>query len=162
MKTTTPAKKPAARKTLRPLRAVASRSAKEPAGIAIGTLAGLGPNGRPLVTWPGSKGKQAVEARTTQRLRRPDVGRPVALLLVPGAPPLVVGKILEEAEIARPVEVELDGEKLLLTGDREIVLRCGKATLTLTREGKVLIKGSYLLSRSSGVNRIKGGAVEIN
>ena len=29
-------------------------------------------------------------------------------------------------------------------------------------EGKVLIRGTYLLSRSSGVNRIKGGSVQIN
>ena len=31
-----------------------------------------------------------------------------------------------------------------------------------TRAGKVLIRGTYLLSRSSGVNRIKGGSVQIN
>ena len=42
------------------------------------------------------------------------------------------------------------------------MLRCGKASITLTREGKVLIKGAYLSSRSSGVNRIKGGSVQIN
>ena len=27
---------------------------------------------------------------------------------------------------------------------------------------KVLIEGSYLLSRSTGVNRVKGGAVQLN
>ena len=32
----------------------------------------------------------------------------------------------------------------------------------LTRAGKVLIQGAYLLSRSTGVNRIKGGSVQIN
>jgi hypothetical protein len=34
--------------------------------------------------------------------------------------------------------------------------------LTLTHAGKVLIRGAYVLSRSSGVNRIKGGSVQIN
>ena len=63
---------------------------------------------------------------------------------------------------AGAVAVERDGERLTLTADREIVLRCGKASLTLTRAGKVLIRGAYLLSRSSGVNRIKGGSVQIN
>jgi hypothetical protein len=43
-----------------------------------------------------------------------------------------------------------------------MVLRCGKASITLTRAGKVLIQGSYVLSRSTGVNRVKGGAVQIN
>ena len=41
-------------------------------------------------------------------------------------------------------------------------MRCGEASITLTRAGKVLIRGAYVLSRSSGANRIKGAAVEIN
>ena len=50
----------------------------------------------------------------------------------------------------------------MFTAESEIVLRCGEASITLTRAGKVLIRGTYLLSRSSGVNRIKGGSVQIN
>ncbi|MEW5071937.1 hypothetical protein AB1P14_09365, partial [Pseudomonas aeruginosa] len=38
----------------------------------------------------------------------------------------------------------------------------GKASITLTRAGKVIIRGAYLSSRSTGVNRIKGGSVQIN
>jgi hypothetical protein len=59
-------------------------------------------------------------------------------------------------------EARLDGERIVLTAGQEIELRCGKASLILTRAGKVLIRGAYLLSRSSGVNRIKGGSVQIN
>ena len=51
---------------------------------------------------------------------------------------------------------------MLSAPSSEIELRCGKASLILTRAGKVLIRGAYLLSRSSGVNRIKGGSVQIN
>ena len=50
----------------------------------------------------------------------------------------------------------------MLTAEREIVLKCGEASITLTRAGKVLIKGTYVLSRSSGYNKIKGAAVDIN
>ena len=68
-------------------------------------------------------------------------------------------------QVGKPVvggaRVEIDGETLTLSAEREIVLRCGKASLTLTRAGKVLIRGAYLLSRSSGANRIKGGSVQI-
>ena len=42
------------------------------------------------------------------------------------------------------------------------MLRCGKASITLTKAGKVLIEGTYLLNRSSGVNRIKGGSAPIS
>ena len=48
----------------------------------------------------------------------------------------------------------------MLTADKEIELRCGKASITLTKAGKILLRGEYLLSRSSGVNRIKGGSVD--
>ena len=42
------------------------------------------------------------------------------------------------------------------------MLRCGQASLTLTRAGKILLSGTYVLSHSSGVNRVKGGSVQIN
>ncbi|MDH5258920.1 MAG: hypothetical protein OEX07_12975 [Gammaproteobacteria bacterium] len=53
-------------------------------------------------------------------------------------------------------------ENIVFEADKEIVLKCGKSSITLTRAGKVLIRGAYLLSRSSGANRIKGGSVHLN
>jgi hypothetical protein len=58
--------------------------------------------------------------------------------------------------------VDADGERLLLSARNQLVLKCGKASITLTREGKVLIQGSYVSSRSTGVIRIKGGSVQLN
>jgi hypothetical protein len=43
-----------------------------------------------------------------------------------------------------------------------MVFRCGKASITLTCDGKILLRGTYVSNRSSGVVRIKGGAVHIN
>jgi hypothetical protein len=43
-----------------------------------------------------------------------------------------------------------------------IELRCGTSTVTMTREGAVLVKGQQIVSRASGVNKIKGAAVKIN
>ena len=60
------------------------------------------------------------------------------------------------------VSVQADDDRFVLSAEREIVLRCGDASITLTRAGKVLIKGTYILSRSSGYNKIKGAAVDIN
>jgi hypothetical protein len=51
---------------------------------------------------------------------------------------------------------------VVLTAEREMVLRCGEASITLTRAGKVIIKGAYIVSRSTGYNKIKGAAVDIN
>ena len=58
--------------------------------------------------------------------------------------------------------IVVNASQIVLTGRKEIVLRCGKASITLTRAGKVLLRGAYISSRSSGVNRLKGGSVQIN
>ena len=88
--------------------------------------------------------------------------------------PIVLGIIQSAAQPDRKVSgltgsqssfvgvVESDGERIVFEAEREIVLRCGEASITLTRAGKILLRGKYLLSRSSGVNRIKGGSVQIN
>jgi hypothetical protein len=59
-------------------------------------------------------------------------------------------------------QATIDDQRLELTAEREIVLRCGKASITLTRAGKILLRGTYLFSRSTGVNKIKGGSVQLN
>jgi hypothetical protein len=51
---------------------------------------------------------------------------------------------------------------VLLQGKDELVLRCGEASLTLRRNGRVVLRGTYVESRSKGTNRIKGGSVQIN
>lgn len=58
--------------------------------------------------------------------------------------------------------VYIDGKQLVLEGHEEIVLRCGEASITLNKSGKIAIRGKYLLSRATGVNRILGGSVQVN
>jgi hypothetical protein len=61
------------------------------------------------------------------------------------------------------VHLRVDGEeRVVIEAQRELVLRCGAASVTLTRAGKVIIEGTYILSRSSGYNKIKGAAIDIN
>lgn len=67
-------------------------------------------------------------------------------------------------EIKRDEEdqVLVDGKRITIQGAEEITLKCGKASITLTKSGKILIRGTYLSNRSTGVNRIMGGSVQIN
>ncbi len=133
--------------------------------VILGRVVGLQADGRALVKFAESP--EPLPARSSVVLEEQDVGREAALLFEGGnlAKPMVMGLIRTAADAAEreaPHQAELDGERVVLTAEREIVLRCGEASLTLTRAGKILLRGKYLLSRSSGVNRIKGGSVQIN
>ena len=56
----------------------------------------------------------------------------------------------------------VDGKRVLIEGRDEIVLRCCKATLTLRRDGQILLKGVNIRTEAEEVQRIKGGKVQIN
>ena len=131
-------------------------------GIVVGTLRGFNSDGLPCVDFPGN-GLEELSARSTVSLTPADRGQEVALMFESGdaSKPIVLG-LIHHPVPAPTVAISKDEERLVLKADKEIVLQCGEASITLTKAGKVLIRGAYLLSRSSGVNRIKGGSVQIN
>ena len=138
-------------------------------GAVVGRLVGFSADGQPLVEVSGGPSTTSLAARSTVDVRPSDVGRNVVLLFEAGdaTKPLLVGVLKDAAADVKlqeegGVEACVDDERVVITGQREIVLRCGEASITLTRAGKVLIRGAYVLTRSSGVNRIKGGSVQIN
>ncbi len=140
------------------------------ASPAVGKIIALTAPGLVLVDFPENPQSGATQARHICPIFAGDVGREALLLFENNDPakPIVIG-LLEPTGTnapanseAQPVTASLDGEQITLTAKHEIVLRCGKASITLTKAGKILIRGAYLLSRSSGVNRIKGGSVQIN
>lgn len=141
----------------------------------IGEAAGITNTGSPIVDFPENPEPQPIVARSTFDFQPGHVGCEVLLVFERGDDrrPVVIGILnsqqpnggcAETGAVDPPeaVEVQRDGERVVITADREIVLKCGKASITLTRAGKVLIRGAYLLNRSSGVNKIKGGSVQIN
>ncbi|ATB41050.1 hypothetical protein CYFUS_006512 [Cystobacter fuscus] len=78
--------------------------------------------------------------------------------------PIITGLVLGRSEqpSSGSRSIKLDGERLVLSADREIVLRCGEASITLTRDGKVVVKGANLVQTATGLNRIRGASVQIN
>lgn len=142
-------------------------------GVVVGTLEGFDDTGAPFVDFALNTDASPLPARATVELGETQAGREVALLFEQGDPrkPIVIGLMWESEEAsarndgdreAPNAQASVDGERLSLTAEREIVLRCGGASITLTRAGKVLIRGAFVLTDSSGVNRIRGGSVQIN
>lgn len=139
-------------------------------GVCVGELVGMADDGRtPLVVYPGQPGSAAIAARSIVDLHGAHIGKRVVLAFEGGdaAGPIILGVVRGPAAWPlerKPghVEVDADGERLTITAREELVLRCGEASITLTKAGKVLIHGRYVSSRSTGVNRVKGGSVHIN
>lgn len=144
-------------------------------GVVIGKLVDLTRHGEPLVNFASNHSGSPLCAKTTVVLGLETLGEKVLLVFESAnvLKPIIIGVVqsptaLDEKTQCIPGQhsslpiVECDGERVMVSAEKEIVLRCGEASITLTRAGKILIKGTYVLSRSSGVNRIKGGSVQIN
>ncbi|MDM0117233.1 DUF6484 domain-containing protein [Variovorax sp. J22R133] len=138
--------------------------------VVVGELIAIADEGcTPLVLFAGQHGTAAVRARAVIDLHGAHIGQSVVLMFEDGDAmrPVVMG-VLRQAEgwplreVPAQVEVDVNGDRMIVSAKSELVLRCGKASVTLTKAGKVLIQGSYVSSRSTGVNRIKGGSVQLN
>lgn len=111
----------------------------------------------------------AVPVTLDQIKRAISTQQSVLLLIEDRAPdrPIIVGFVedrvnLEPGPPPQVVEADVDGKRVRLVGKDEVVLECGSASITLRRNGRVVIKGAYVETHSDGTNRIKGGQVRIN
>jgi hypothetical protein len=153
-----------------PARVDPADNARTIQGVVVGTLVAFSQNGAtPLVTFRGQPGSAALPARTTVDLHGIHIGRQAVLMFEDGDPsrPIIVGCIRQEGDRALPeaagsVEVDADGKRLVVTANQDLVLRCGKASITLSKDGRIVVRGAHVVSHSSGLNRIRGGSVQIN
>lgn len=131
-------------------------------GVTIATFAGFNSDGHFLITL--SDGLESVKALSTIGLTASEFGAKIVVAFEKGnvRSPIIIGRVHEKAAPEIPPNFKVDGERLVFKAEREIELRCGDASIVLTKAGKVLIKGNYVLTRSRGANKIKGAYVDIN
>jgi len=117
---------------------------------------------RSVVPFDGATGREAAAAR-----------RQVLLVFEGGDPnlPIVVGFLqpspgaqLLAAVLEAPGsrDARVDGKRVILEGADEVVLRCGDASITLQKDGAVVVRGRRISSTARGTHRIRGGSVQIN
>jgi len=132
----------------------------ETTGVIIGSVAGVDAKGSPLVSWSGG---EPVAAQVVWMAAMPKwtecVGARVVLGLADGSEcqPIILG--LLDAPASPP---QREPDVLRIVSGRELVIECGEAKIMLRADGRVEIRGTHLVSRSSGPNKIKGGTVHIN
>lgn len=144
------------------LTAVSGRAKLLDQGILVATFAGFNSDGQFLITL--GEEVEPVRALSTVGLGEGEVGARIVVAFEKGnaGRPIILGRVRERAEAASVPNFKIDGERVVLHAEREIELRCGDASIVLTRAGKVLIRGNYVLTRSRGANKIKGAFVDIN
>lgn len=150
-------------------------------GMRVGWVVGVDPDGSVRVDFAGNRHGPLL-ARTTVPLapeqwrqaaleRREatlffDEGRPsrpvLTGLLQPMPPTPLIDAVLAQQLPEAPRQAQVDGRRVLLEGRDEVVLRCGKATLILRADGRVILRGVEVLTEAEGVHRIRGGKVKIN
>lgn len=150
-------------------------TSSESNGASVGEVQAICPDGRVLVDYPGNT-LGPLHARTAlARSERVEAGMAVLLAFENGDParPIIAGVVRDTmlpAKAALPVgrkrgtqdELIVDGQAISITAEQEVVIRCGDSSITLTKDGRIVLKGKEIVSRASGVNKIKGAAVNIN
>ena len=109
--------------------------------VCVGELVALADGGRtPMVFDPTRPDIPALAARTVVDLHAPHVGQQVLLVFESGegARPIVIGVLRNEMtsrlhDSSGQVQVDVDGERLVVEAKQQLVLRCGKASITLRR-----------------------------
>jgi hypothetical protein len=140
------------------------------AAVTCGVLIGFRDAGQtPLVLHGRQPVEAALAAASVVDLRGAHIGQQVVLMFEDGDPqrPIIMGVLRTPQAWPLPeppgqLEVDADGERLIVTAKEELVLRCGKSCITLHRDGKISIRGVHVVSHAAGVNRIRGGSVQLN
>ena len=124
------------------------------AGVEIATIAGIDPEGWALVSAPDGS---LVRARSIVPVTREMAGRDAAVMAIQGDPQglLILGVIQSPI----PLSVR---ERHVIEAGNELVLRCGRSSLTLRADGHVTLRGKHLLTRADGHNRVQGATVQLN
>ena len=148
-------------------------------GILVGRIVSIDDCGRPFVDYPGNVlgalNARSIMTEPFQGNSSIDGSHPVLLVFENKDPalPIIIGVVREtlyqddtaEAavpEIEKDKEVLLDGKRMAFEAREEIELRCGKSSVVLTKQGKIVLKGVEIVSRASRTNKIKGSMVKIN
>lgn len=137
-------------------------------GVLVGEVASTDALDVVWLRLPGMDGRLTRAAVTLCDTEELSPGRRVAVMFQTSEQvgavvlgPVVAELPLGQNEPATPEPLPRP-DTLSFDAERSITLRCGKSSIQLLADGNVLIRGSYVLSRASGTNRIRGGNIQIN
>lgn len=140
---------------------VYSEKAAKIEGIVVGRITGFHRGGEPLIDYTMNNTGGPLLARTTVSLDTCHIGRDAAVMFERGdsRKPIIIG-LMHNSNMN--VETVDDDKTTVISSDKEILIRCGEASIHLKKDGKIIIKGKDILSRARGNHDIKGGMINLN
>ena len=147
------------------------QASMHPTAACVGTIVSLDGDGRPFVSFDGC---ESIVARVCTTDPGPGgeqgpIGASVLLVFddEDRSRPVIVGFVRDTlAPVDRAGDIEralqLDASSLRLEARDEVVLHCGLGSLTIRADGKVVLRGTRVVSRASETNKIRGASVLIN
>jgi uncharacterized protein DUF6484 len=144
----------------------------------VGRIVEIASDGAPVIDYQGNE-LGPLRARTLEvatAAASDVVGREVLLMFESGDVwrPIIVGFVhdtiispklevtIEEPALESQLDFSAKSERMLIEKEEEIFLVCGKSSIRLRSDGKIIIRGTEIVSRASGANKIKGASVNIN
>lgn len=148
----------------RPLATVADEALIH--GVLVGVLHDFDAAGQPRIVVPGRMETPRV-ARAICALSPGQEGRQCALLFEGGDPvrPLIMGVLQDPVITLHAVGAATttqEAESFSVEAERAIELRCGKASLRLSSDGSIELRGTTVVSHATGLNRIRGASIKLN
>jgi hypothetical protein len=151
-----------------------------PQGLHQAILHDFTGEGLPRIRWQQQGGPLQV-AQSLCRLEQQQAGCKVVVSFLEENPeqPVILGILhetplmeYESVDLAQnhavttmpdeSLPIEVDGRTIRLTASEQLELKCGKAHISLSADGKIRIRGGYILNHATGINRIRGAAVQVN
>ncbi|WP_331346890.1 DUF6484 domain-containing protein [Cellvibrio sp. UBA7661] len=126
-------------------------------GIIIGSICAIDDEGQLWINHSGIK--FPLVAMTICAVSPNDIDRQCALMFENGDPahPIVMGLLHHPVLTINTIEEQQD-----IKAVEKIELQCGKASLTLSADGKIELRGTKITSHSTGLNQIRGASVKLN
>lgn len=150
---------------------VISNTTPSAASVATGKIHQVFDNGEIWIQLDGEAAPKKAQLLTTGYvdLQLYQESTRIFVQQLPGESPIIMGVLQERlptlsalAEDMQDLSVHADGKRTTIAAKNEVELKCGKGSILLKKNGKVIIKGSEVISRSTGANKIKGASVNIN
>ena len=128
----------------------------------VGRIVSITREGEALVDYPGNQiGPIHARLAVPDSFDKP--GQSVLLIFENQDPtlPIIAGVIRDKVSDSGLMPTR-DKDELVLRADKELTLVCGKSSVTLVNDGRIIVKGAEIMSRASGTNKIRGASVKIN